>query len=354
MSDAKALAAQVPVLLPLRLTEEGAAELIAELREADVDASSATNKETEACSAHPTLASTRRCRRCDAPSCSLCDALGNDGRCGRCARRQHRSRRFFQIRVAVLLSVLAGVLVWAADDYLRRNRRTDWSRPLVVGLVLLQLTEVDADALATLHERVPALAAQLNRELTRYRGASAPRIEIVTHGPIDVSEAPPHLEEDGIIALTAHNFALRSYLGEVDERAKLDDDGLDVRIYLVLRNPASPERSFVEGMSQQGGWVGMVEVELGEGMVDFALFVVAHELFHTFGASDKYSKEGYTLVPDGLAEPDRVPLYPQRFTEVMARRRPLSPEREAWPDSLEELRVGLLTAREIGWVDPSP
>jgi hypothetical protein len=106
---------------------------------------------------------------------------------------------------------------------------------------------------------------------------------------------------------------------------------------------------FVEGVSQQGGWVGIVEVELDESMVDFALFVATHELLHTLGASDKYDANG-TIVPDGLAEPDRSPLYPQRFVEVMARHRPIAPGHEVPPDSLTELRVGAVTAREIGWL----
>ena len=93
----------------------------------------------------------------------------------------------------------------------------------------------------------------------------------------------------------------------------------------------------------------MVAVELGAGMVDFALFVATHELFHTLGATDKYDELGRTRIPGGLAEPHRVPLYPQAFAEVMARTRPLGPRDERTPASLGELAVGPETAREIGW-----
>jgi hypothetical protein len=84
-------------------------------------------------------------------------------------------------------------------------------------------------------------------------------------------------------------------------------------------------------------------------MVDFTLFVVAHELFHTLGATDKYDASGRTLVPKGLAEPDRLPRYPQIFVEVMARNRPVSSDEEKVPESLDELAVGPTTAKEIGW-----
>ena len=105
----------------------------------------------------------------------------------------------------------------------------------------------------------------------------------------------------------------------------------------------------MEGTSQEGGKIGLVEVELDGTMIDFALFVAAHELLHTLGATDKYDAAGHTLVPSGLAEPDKWPPYPQRFAEAMARNVPLGPAEERPPASLDELSIGSATAREIGW-----
>jgi hypothetical protein len=105
----------------------------------------------------------------------------------------------------------------------------------------------------------------------------------------------------------------------------------------------------VEGASEQGGRIGIASCDLGDDMADFALFVAAHELFHTLSATDKYDASGHTLVPEGLAEPERAPRFPQRYAELMARNRPLDAEREAPPTSLSELRVGPYTAQEIGW-----
>jgi hypothetical protein len=95
-----------------------------------------------------------------------------------------------------------------------------------------------------------------------------------------------------------------------------------------------------------------VEVELDPEMADLALAVVGHELLHTVGAEDGYDASGAARLPEGFAEPDRVPLYPQRFSEVMARGRPLAPGREALLDTLGELAVGEATARAIGWTTP--
>jgi hypothetical protein len=92
-----------------------------------------------------------------------------------------------------------------------------------------------------------------------------------------------------------------------------------------------------------------VELDAAATVVDFALVVVAHELFHTLGASDKYDAAGRPLVPSGLAEPERQPLYPQTYAEIMTRDRPVSPTAGMVPDRLDDFAVGAVTAREIGW-----
>ena len=80
----------------------------------------------------------------------------------------------------------------------------------------------------------------------------------------------------------------------------------------------------------------------------------AHELFHLLGADDRYGPDGNAIIPDGLGDPDREPLYPQDGAEIMARGRVIAPGREAPPGDLVELRVGAPTAREIGWLPALP
>ena len=53
--------------------------------------------------------------------------------------------------------------------------------------------------------------------------------------------------------------------------------------------------------------------------------VIAHELLHTLGASDKYDPQSLApIFPDGYAEPDRQPSHPQRMAEIMAGRIPVA------------------------------
>jgi hypothetical protein len=260
-----------------------------------------------------------------------------------------RARTFYRARVGVLLAVLAGVVLYAVRDVRSRRERKDWDRTLDVAVVLLRLGPIDDDAVSGMRKRLGALDARLALEMHRYRPGAPHPFAFTLFGPVDVDAPPPPADGDGVLSLAGHEYALWRYLGRVDAAAGVDKSAFDSRVYVAARRPKNEERQIVEGQSEQDGRVGSVEVELDATMVDFTLFVVAHELFHTLGASDKYDASGRTLVPAGLAEPDRVPRYPQIFVELMARNRPVSSDEEKVPESLDELAVGATTAKEIGW-----
>ncbi len=259
---------------------------------------------------------------------------------------------FYRIRVAVLLLVLGGVILYAIRDVQSRRERKTWDHTLSVALVLLRdpsLGPLAPDALPTLRDRLPALGERLTEELHRYRPGAPHPFAFRLFGPVDVATMPPSVQGTGWTDLAQHTFDLWRYLRPVDEAAGVDPSLFDSRIYVVVRPPTRRDRTMVEGESEEDGRIGTVRVELDASMADFTLFVATHELFHTLGASDKYDAHGLCQVPDGLAEPNLVPLYPQRFAEVMARNRPLSPTEEVVPASLDDLAVGPATAGEIGW-----
>lgn len=268
------------------------------------------------------------------------------------ARALARRRRNFRIRVSVLLAILLGVVVYAVRDVQRRRARNDWDRPLVVALVVLRVGPVDDTAVAALRGRVPALADRLAAERRRHRPGAVRPFRFAVFGPIDVKKAPPVPAGDGLLDLARQAYDQWRYVRQVDRALALDPGAFDARVYVAAAAPKSARRSQVEGTGEQGGRVGSVRVELGEGMEDFALFVATHELMHVLGATDKYDADGLALVPEGLAEPDLEPRFPQRLAEIMARGRPVAPGEERVPESLDELSVGPLTAREIGWLRP--
>lgn len=261
---------------------------------------------------------------------------------------------FFKVRVALLLAILAGVLLYAWRDVRSRSLRNDWTRTLDVAVVLVG-ADLDPSLAASLRDRAAVLEDVLADELAR-RNPGAPRPFDVEVHEAPVVLAPPVLGsgddgEPGVLDAARHAWDLHRFTSALDDAARLDRR-YDTRIYVLARPPSGARRRDIEGIGEQGGRVGVIEVELDDTMIDFALFVAAHELMHTLGASDRYDAAGEPLVPDGLAEPDRHPPFPQVATEVMARHRAIAPGRSVPPDGLDELVVGDVTAREIGWLGP--
>lgn len=262
-----------------------------------------------------------------------------------------RSKRFFHIRVAILLTILLGVLLYAWRDVRMRRARNEWDHTLYVAIAIVRLENVDDAAIAALRANLPALEDRLAAELTRHRRGAPRPFMFHLASAVDGSTPPPMPAGNGPVDLARHSFAVSGYAKDIDARAGIESDLYDARIYVAVRRPRVSERTLAEGRSEQGGRIGIVEVELDAEAAYLPLIVVAHELMHTLGATDKYDPAtGRTQLPRGLAEPDRIPLYPQRFAEIMARNRPLSPTSEIIADGFDQVAVGPTTAREIGWL----
>ena len=123
----------------------------------------------------------------------------------------------------------------------------------------------------------------------------------------------------------------------------------DIKLFVLYHDPAmSP--ALPHSLGLQKGLLGVVHVFADASMRGSNDTVIAHELLHTLGATDKYDlASSKPLLPDGYAEPDRQPLYPQAFAELMGGRIPLSSTEAETPESLRKVIVGAKTASEIGW-----
>jgi hypothetical protein len=126
--------------------------------------------------------------------------------------------------------------------------------------------------------------------------------------------------------------------------------GFDVRIFFHCTPLAEGRLGFAEGSGAVNGEVAFVRGSC-DGDLSLSLRTVGHELLHLAGATDRYDAGGHAREPDGLADPGRLPLYPQIHAEWMVGEVPLAPGRGRLPGSLEELRIGEATAREIGWFE---
>jgi hypothetical protein len=160
-----------------------------------------------------------------------------------------------------------------------------------------------------------------------------------------VSDLPPRLDIHGSVLNTAlWSLRMRWYSWRHAGKS-LSRVHVFVLYHDPTLNPIVPH-----SLGLQKGLVGVVYAFADNEMTGANAIVIAHEVLHTLGASDHYDlATGQPLFPQGYAQPEASPRYPQAFAEIMAGRRALSASRAEMPESLVEVRVGALTAQEINW-----
>ncbi|HET8723161.1 MAG TPA: hypothetical protein VFM53_03080 [Anaeromyxobacteraceae bacterium] len=270
------------------------------------------------------------------------DGPDRPGAAGGAVRRQLRG-----LRIGALVVLLLLVGAWAVERSLRRSGRTAWTRPVEVGLVLLSPAgDADEDAW---RRGAAALQSRLASEMARWRGPGMEPFLLTVVGPVRWGGTLPLLPEgDGILDRAAHAVRVWRTLREVDRAAGGGTRGFDVQVLVLCVPTASGPEASAEGSAALRGEVALVRATC-TGDLSLPLQAVGHEILHAVGATDKYDAAGHARTPEGLAEPGRSPPYPQDHAEWMVGEVPVAPGRGRLPASLEEMRVGPATAREIGW-----
>jgi hypothetical protein len=256
------------------------------------------------------------------------------------------ARRSFlgTVRLAILLAVLAFV---ATGAWLDRRRSTDWDAPLRVTVYPLA-----ADAAAAAH--VAGLDATDFDAIGGFFAEEARRYGVALEEPLRlrVSRAapgPPPLpaREAGPVGIAAWSLRLRWWAWRVAANDPLPPP--DVQVFALYYAPDG-NAAVPDSLGLRKGLVAIAHLYADAGAAGSNRVVLAHELLHTLGATDKYdSATGQPAVPDGLGDPEQSPRYPQRHGEIMAGRIAASAHEASVPDGLSPMRVGPVTAREIGW-----
>lgn len=258
-----------------------------------------------------------------------------------------RSSGWAKLRQIFLLWMLIMV---AMATWLAKSRSTDWNNPLYAAVYPINgdgsdaardyIAKLDVDAFDKVSEFFDREASRYGHEIDR-----PVRFDLLN----EVDELPPATPETGNVlsimmwSLKTRYWAWRMHRGQDAIRP-------DIKIFLIYFDPDQHER-LGHSVGLQKGLFGIVNAfasrrERGRNQV-----VIAHELLHTLGASDKYDLgTSLPLHPEGYAQPDLDPLYPQSKAEIMGGRIPISPSNAQMPNGLKSVIVGPQTAREINWV----
>ena len=254
-----------------------------------------------------------------------------------------------RIRVGVLLFIL---LVVATDAWFDRQRTTSWEHTVWVGVY-----PVAGDASEATAAYVESLRGGQFAEIEAFYAREARRYGLGLDPPVRIELYPRRLDAPPLLAAGAGPLArllwslkLRFYAWNTPRSP--GQPAPHIRLFVLYHDPAVA-RTVPDSHALQKGLVGIAHLFATPAAAGTNNLIVAHEVLHTFGATDKYDpRTNAPLFPDGYGDPAAAPLYPQATAEIMAGRRALTATRYEDPPSLAEVVVGGRTAREINWQKP--
>lgn len=253
---------------------------------------------------------------------------------------------FRAIRITILLLLFIGI---AALTYWEGRSVIEWQRPLQI--VIYPIAANDSEAVraytATLSvTQFEEIATFITQQSVRYRLKPVPKPVITLGQP--VTELPPVAPRGArsaldnlLLSLKLRYYAFRNapFWGNIGR----------IRLFVVYHQ-ANDGEVLDHSLGLKKGLFGVVHAFASSRQNAQNNVVIAHELLHTLGASDKYNANLMPIFPEGFAESaGDEPVYPQHVAEIMAGRIPISPTQAKIPPGLSSCVIGYKTATQISW-----
>ncbi|WP_374260819.1 hypothetical protein [Zoogloea sp.] len=256
---------------------------------------------------------------------------------------------FRTLRIGVLLLILATVAVGAWQG---SARATAWKHSVHVTLYPIAADDspVSRQIVGRLQpDDFAPVGDWLQDEVRRY-GRNLLRPVALNLAPPVESLPPPFPAGGSPLSVALWSLQLRYWAWRHDAAP---GPRPDIRLFLLYHDPATTP-ALDHSLGLEKGLIGVVKVFASRDERQRNAVVIAHELLHTLGASDKYDPHTQQpRFPEGYAEPERQPRHPQHLAEIMAGRIPRSDHSADIPDRLADTRIGPATAAEIG-LAPAP
>jgi hypothetical protein len=252
------------------------------------------------------------------------------------------------LRKLFLLMIL---FVVAMGTYLSGRNSTDWQEPLWV-----QIYPINGDDRQTTADYIANLEEQDFISIEEFMQEEADWYEVNIDQPVriilgnELHEHPPALADNpGPLNIALWSLKMRWWARNITS----DQPGPrpDIRLFVIYFDPAE-QQTVAHSLGLQKGLIGVVNVFASRTQAKTNHFVIAHEMLHTLGATDKYNfADNMPAYPEGYADPELTPLYPQTQAELMGGRIPITKSSAAMPANFSQVVIGPWTAAEIRWTE---
>lgn len=248
------------------------------------------------------------------------------------------------IRISFLL-----VLFVIAAFYTKSQRlsTTSWVEPLVVSIY-----PINADQRDDTERYIQSLTTSDFSEINDFFVDQWSLYSELDFSPFDVqlrqtisSEPPTPPDNGNFFSIAFWSLRLRFW----SFRQVTDDTSKTINMFIRYQQ-RKDNLVIGHSMGLQKGLIGVVNAYAGEIFQTRNNVVIAHEILHTVGASDKYDlASGQPIFPQGFAQPDNQ--FEQFQAVLMAAKIPVSRTKSYMPASLKSCVISVETAKEIAWND---
>jgi len=304
------------------------------------------------------------CQVCGKAICALCikEAKGSPI-CPECTGEATKIKIPFPWFRLVLIILLIGSAVTAYFVITRERAKFAWDRPYKLAVVgFMQelppewrtfIEQFDQDTggqyVDLKNHTLPDMTGWFQREYQRYGGALKMPVNLTIFGPYDVSQPPPPPTIEGNFFdryLKYREFL--TYFKNFNKEHQLNLDGYDGVVYVQFVQGKFD--GFLESYASRRDRLGLANCYLDPSLVETDIMIVMHEFTHLLNAKDHYDAQTLPVYPQGYVQPFEEPLYPQKYAELMAGRIPVDQSNAKEIAALRDLRLGIYTANEIGWI----
>jgi len=253
---------------------------------------------------------------------------------------------FKAIRVSLLLVVLAIVAIYTNEQ---RYSSQSWKDPLEVVIF-----PINAEGSEATERFIRSLVDEDFAEIDRFTARVSEKYYLRTSVPTltrigpQVKVLPPANPRPDANFIEVISWSLRYRYWAWKNTPDKASNFHRVRMFVLYHTP-TPGRELQHSFGMNKGLLGLVHAFGAKELQGRNNLVIAHEMLHTVGATDKYNENGEPIFPEGYAEPNKKKRYPQRRAEIMAGRIPLNSDESSMPTSLRKCVLGDLTAQEIRW-----